>query len=157
MNNAPVRKPPAPAGLFRLLNPVMKLLLNSPMHRLISSNLMLLTFTGRKSGRRYSTPVGYLRRGNLVYVMTQSPWWVNLRGGAAVTVRLQGISYQGMARVVDDPETIKTMVRELMAVRGEAMARRLGYWTEDVNAPAQKVAQDVQGTIFIQVELAQVT
>src|SRR2546421_3998594 len=37
--------------------PILVALLKSPLHRLASKNLMLLTVTGRKSGRTYRLPV----------------------------------------------------------------------------------------------------
>ena len=47
--------------LFRLINSVVGSILRSPLHRLLSGKLALLTFYGHKSGRRYTTPVGYAR------------------------------------------------------------------------------------------------
>ena len=41
-----------PARLFKLVNPVLKAVLRSPLHRRLSKSLALLTFTGRTSGRR---------------------------------------------------------------------------------------------------------
>ncbi len=51
-------KPP-PLWLFRALNPLMRALLRSPFHGLLSGMLMLLSYTGRKSGRTYTIPIGY--------------------------------------------------------------------------------------------------
>lgn len=36
------------------MNPIMKGLLRSPLHRLLSGTLMLLTYTGRKTGTPYT-------------------------------------------------------------------------------------------------------
>src|SRR5262249_17743027 len=49
-----------PEPLFVVINPVIRALLRSPVHGLMSKSLMLITFTGRKSGRRYTTPVRYV-------------------------------------------------------------------------------------------------
>jgi deazaflavin-dependent oxidoreductase (nitroreductase family) len=143
------RGPPMPKFMFKVMNPLMKAMLNSPLHGRVSKKLMVLTFTGRKTGKRYSTPVGYVRQGNDIYVITHTSWWKNLRGGMAVTMRIQGLDVAGMARVVDDPEGIKSMVRVFLAARDEKMARQLGYWTDDVDAPAEKITADVKGTHFI--------
>lgn len=56
-----VRKQPPPE-VFKLINPMIARLLRSPFHRGLSKHLMLLTFRGRKSGQRYTTPVGYLQK-----------------------------------------------------------------------------------------------
>jgi hypothetical protein len=39
--------------------PVMKALLRSPLHRLLDGTLVLLTYTGRKTGKQYTIPIGY--------------------------------------------------------------------------------------------------
>ena len=46
----------------RVLNPVVKALLGSPLHGLLSHDLMVLSFSGRKSGKQYAIPVGYLQK-----------------------------------------------------------------------------------------------
>ena len=45
-------------NILRFANPVIKALLRSPLHRLVSKNFMLLTVTGRKTGRAHTFPVG---------------------------------------------------------------------------------------------------
>lgn len=49
------RQPP------KVANTIVKFLLRSPLHRSISKQIMLVTFHGRKSGKLFSTPVGYAR------------------------------------------------------------------------------------------------
>lgn len=86
-------------NLQRLYNPPARWLLRSPLHRLISGSTLLLTYTGRQSGKDYSLPVNYVRdRETLVLVGARDHvWWRNLRGGVPVTVRLQGRDYRGIA------------------------------------------------------------
>ena len=67
----------------------MKLLLRSPLHGLVSKRLMLLTMTGRKSGKQYSIPVGYTQVAETLYFGTNGKWKNNLRGKAPVRVRLR--------------------------------------------------------------------
>jgi hypothetical protein len=76
--------------LFRSINSLVGLVLRSPLHRLLSGRLALLTFYGRKSGRRYTIPVGYVQTDNTLLVDAESTWWKNLRGGVRVGVRLRG-------------------------------------------------------------------
>lgn len=85
----------------RLQNPLMKWLLKSPLHFFVSRYYMLITFTGRKSGKIYNTPVQYKRRGDTIYVISnrQYIWWKNLQGGAEVTLRIQGGDFIGTADV----------------------------------------------------------
>jgi hypothetical protein len=74
----------------RLLNHAVAALLRSPLHGLISRDLMLITFTGRKSGRSYTTPVTYSQQGEQIVFHSTQRWWKNLEGSALVTLRLRG-------------------------------------------------------------------
>ena len=56
-------------GVLSRLNPVIAALLRSPLHPLLSPGLVLVTVTGRHSGRRYTIPVGYQRDGDDLVVM----------------------------------------------------------------------------------------
>jgi deazaflavin-dependent oxidoreductase (nitroreductase family) len=86
-------------NLWRLYNPLVRWLLRSPLHRLMSGSTLLLTYTGRKSGRKYALPVNYVRDGETLLLVgaRDHAWWRNLRGGAPVTVRLQGQDCEGAA------------------------------------------------------------
>ena len=46
-------------NMTTIFNPFMVWLLRSPLHKLASKNTLLITFTGRKSGKKYTTPVNY--------------------------------------------------------------------------------------------------
>lgn len=80
-------------------NPIITALLRSRLHFLVSHLFLLITFTGRRTGRRYTTPVQYRRTGSeLRFVTARSRrWWRNLRGGAPVIVRLRGQDLTGVA------------------------------------------------------------
>jgi len=58
-------------------NPIMKWILGSPLHRVVSKSTMLVTFTGRKSGKQYTIPVNYVREGDVFYVTS----YVTASGG----------------------------------------------------------------------------
>jgi F420H(2)-dependent quinone reductase len=89
----------------RFVNPVIRSILRSPAHRLLSGSLMLVTYTGRVSDRTITIPVMYARCdcGLVVYVgeHTRKKWWRNFRGGAPVHVHVGGDDFAGTARVVD--------------------------------------------------------
>ncbi len=89
-------------GPPKFINKAIVLLLSSPFNGRISHLLMLLTFKGRKSGKRYTIPVGYMREGDIVEVFTDRGWWKNLLGPAPVTVRIEGKKLRGMPEVISD-------------------------------------------------------
>jgi deazaflavin-dependent oxidoreductase (nitroreductase family) len=85
--------------------------LRSPLHRVMSRSLMLLTFRGRRTGKEYTIPVGYARFGpDELVVLAGRPegktWWTNLRGPLPVRVRLGGRDLVGEARLVKGEEAI---------------------------------------------------
>lgn len=83
--------------LLRLWNPVMRRLLDSPVHWPLSRWFAVLAWRGRKTGRRYSTPVSYVREGGTAFVTTGDAWWRNLEGGAPVAMRIAGRWHTGSA------------------------------------------------------------
>ena len=75
------------------------------MHRLASTGLVLLTITGRRSGRRYSIPVGYQRFGEQLVILVShadtKQWWRNYLEPARVELFLRGREVAGEAAVVE--------------------------------------------------------
>ena len=118
-------KPPLPKWAYGIVNPTMAALLRSPFHRLLSNSLMLLTFKGRRSGKTYTIPVGYIEQGNQLYIFSHAPWWRNLPG-EQVTVLLRGKTRRGSVRRLEDKHEVAAMVRTSIAQRGETMAQRMG-------------------------------
>jgi hypothetical protein len=88
----------------RSANRLVVAILASPLHPLCSGRLALITVTGRRSGRRHTLPVGYTEHDGRLTIPVLWPgrkrWWRNLRGGAAVQVRLRGDLRRGHGEVV---------------------------------------------------------
>ncbi len=61
----------------------------------------IITYTGRRSGRTFSTPVAYKRDGNKLTIGVQMPdaknWWRNFLDGGPITVQLDGVDHTGHA------------------------------------------------------------
>jgi deazaflavin-dependent oxidoreductase (nitroreductase family) len=71
----------------------LELVMRSPLHKLLSQSVMLLTYTGRKSGMAFTTLVNYVQQDDrrlFVTSLRSSAWWRNLRGGAPVRLHLKG-------------------------------------------------------------------
>ncbi|MGF1507448.1 MAG: nitroreductase/quinone reductase family protein [Anaerolineae bacterium] len=128
--------PPLPPWMFTyIVNPLMRLILRSPLHGMVSERLLLLTYTGHKSGKKYTIPVGYTRENGTLYVLTHSPWWRNFQQPAEVRVRLQGEMIGGTAEVVSDIEAVIGYIRSEMARDPEMSARRFGLELEEGEHP----------------------
>lgn len=102
----------------RLVNPAMRCLLRSPLHRAASSNIAILHFTGRKSGRALDTPLSYTREGDTVRFLssTNTHWWKNFRGGDyPVEVEIAREKYPGSATLLEgDSELLRDGVRRFI-------------------------------------------
>jgi hypothetical protein len=100
-------------ALFQLnnhtANRVVKLVLSSPAHGLMSDRLIVLTVTGRRTGKQRTFPVAYQQEGDTLQLHVDWPerkvWWKNLIGGAPVTVRLRGQVRHGHGVTHGDAQT----------------------------------------------------
>ncbi|MCG8921047.1 nitroreductase/quinone reductase family protein [Lentzea sp. CC55] len=70
--------------------------------KLVRRGITVVTYTGRKSGRTFSTPVGYQRKGDVVDIRVMMPddktWWRNFNGeGGPLTLEIDGAQRTGHA------------------------------------------------------------
>jgi F420H(2)-dependent quinone reductase len=113
---APTSASHTPFAIFnRTLNPVVRGLLASPAHGVVSRHLLLLTVTGRKSGKRFTFPTAYKLEGDRLTIPIEWPerklWWRNLRQPAAVELRLRGARRTGRGVVEGQEATgVKVVV-----------------------------------------------
>ena len=91
-----VKRSVPPPALVKMGNPLVRLLLGD--------SFLVLHLTGRKTGRRYDIPVGYVDMGGKLTVVTIARWRVNLRGGADVEVTLHGRLRPMHALLEEDPD-----------------------------------------------------
>ena len=122
----PVETAEPPKALGYFIGPVMRALLRSPLHGLVSGQLMLLIFSGRRSGKRYEVVVGRHELGDALVVPSASRWRFNLRGGAPVKVTLGGIRRAGGAELVEDPDEVALVYEALLERVGLRGAQRVG-------------------------------
>jgi hypothetical protein len=101
---------PSLVKLSTRIAPLVSMILRSPAHWLLSAGLMLITVTGRKSGRAYTIPVGYIDQEDAIVILVSAPqtkqWWRNYLAPAPIGLLVRGVESQGVAEVVpaDSPE-----------------------------------------------------
>jgi deazaflavin-dependent oxidoreductase (nitroreductase family) len=141
-------------GVPPLMNKTMKLVLRSPMHGMISKYLMLITFTGLKSGRTYTTPVSYSQHDDQVTIFTHANWWKNLRSGAPVSMRIRGRELQGIAEpVADDKQAIAAALTAHLR-QSPYDARFYDVTFDDLGNPRpREIEKAVQTVVMIKVQL----
>jgi hypothetical protein len=112
---------PIAIRVLRRLNPVIAALLRSPLHGVLSRNLLLLTYVGRRSGRRRTLPLSYTTVNDRLYLCTRSSrWWRSWHPDAAVELRLRGRRVAARPHVVDvtTPEALDALRAFLTANPG---------------------------------------
>ncbi len=89
-------------------NPLITAILRSPLHGLVSKHMLLLTYTGHKSGTEHTLPVNYLRNGDCLTVISfrHRTWWRNFRDSASVTLRLCGKTVPATAQAIADEDGV---------------------------------------------------
>lgn len=121
-----VAKPIAPLWIFKIVNPPVTALLRSPLHRLLSGILMLISYRGRKSGQAYTHPIGYFEWDQAeLMAFTSARWWVNVLDGKPVTLLLQGQQVEALPTVIHEREAVINTLEEFVKRLGTKTARRL--------------------------------
>ena len=97
----------------KLFNRRVQRRLSSSAHDRLSNNHVLITMTGRRSGRQITLPVNYRRvtdeplneqkdAEEKIVIGTEADWWLNLKNGAEVQLQLAGRARKGYARPVPE-------------------------------------------------------
>jgi deazaflavin-dependent oxidoreductase (nitroreductase family) len=129
-------------------------LLRSRLHGLLSGGMLLIIFTGRKTGRQYTTPVGYYREGDVLWVITSRDrtWWRNLRGGAEVTLRLRGRNVQAHAETLEDGSAVARQIGDYIHHLPQSR-RALGVRLENGEPHPEDAARLAQERLFVKLSL----
>lgn len=112
--NADVRDVRPPLAVIRVLNPIMRFVLRTPLGRLVRQ-FALLEFSGRRSGRRYRIPVGWHESNGEPVVFTPAPWRINFAGGARTTTYYRGRRTEMTGLLVTDPLAVASALQTMFA------------------------------------------
>lgn len=147
--------------LYGALNVPMRLLLRSPFHGIASRNLCIFLYAGRKSGRRYETPLSYVREDGRVLLLSSrdTRWWTSFTPGpgvpAPVEVLAGGVLLRGRARTIQhDRERLRGAVRRfLTALPRDAMVYGIGL--DEARRPKEaEIESALDRLVMVEIELA---
>jgi F420H(2)-dependent quinone reductase len=93
-----------------ILNVPMRVLLRLPFRTPLADRLMLVSFTGRKTGKAYRQPVSYVQQGDTLLTPGGGKWKWNLQGGQPVRIRLRGRDVLARPELVKDPDEIERLL-----------------------------------------------
>ena len=97
--------------VLRVLNPVVRTLLRSPLHWPLSRWFVLLSWTGEKSGQQRSTPVSYVQEDSVAWVTAADKWTKHVVGNETLRLRLRGAWTSASASQVENEESLQQHVR----------------------------------------------
>jgi hypothetical protein len=142
-----------PEGLLRAVNPALKFLLRTPLAGSARNQLMVLSFSGRKSGNRYSIPVSAHFIDGQLYSLAAANWTRNFRGGAAAEVMRGGKTTAMHGETIEEPAVVAELQHRLAASYGVKRAQRMmGLGFRDQRIPTVeefKEAVEREGIVAI--------
>ncbi|WP_306232915.1 nitroreductase/quinone reductase family protein [Agrococcus beijingensis] len=144
-----------PPTVLRVANPIIRAVLRSPLHRMLSAEMLLLHITGRRSGRTYDVPVGRHEIDGALVVSAGGAWKHNLRGGAALEVTIDGHRRRAHGELVDDPDAVARAFATMIGATGLRRANRLGLRINVDRSPTLdelQVALADRGLVLLRLE-----
>jgi F420H(2)-dependent quinone reductase len=128
--------------VMKVANVPMRAVLGLPFKTPLASRLMLVSYTGRKTGRAYRQPVSYVRDGETLLTPGGGRWTLNLRNGEPVRLRLAGRDVVGRPELVDDVAEVERLLR-LMVSRRPSLKRFVPFIESDGSMDRSKVESAV--------------
>jgi deazaflavin-dependent oxidoreductase (nitroreductase family) len=127
------------------------LALKSPLH-LIMGETMLVTVTGRKTGRKITLPVNYYQEADNLWVLTSRDrtWWRNLRNGGEVDVRLHGRDYTGAGELVLNESAVASRLTQYVRHQPDS-ARYFGLRVENGEPNCDDLARLSRERLFVRI------
>jgi deazaflavin-dependent oxidoreductase (nitroreductase family) len=102
-----------------MTNPFVRFILNSPLHSMLSGRLILITYTGKKSGKKHTLPVQYAKSHNELIVVAgyhqHKKWWRNLLQQSTINICYRGKWFEASAKAFDgDVEVIAPLLPDYL-------------------------------------------
>ncbi|OBB93931.1 hypothetical protein [Mycobacterium sp. 852002-40037_SCH5390672] len=114
-----------PSVLMRFINPMMRFLLRTPLAGPARKQLMVLSFTGRKTGHPYSIPLSAHVIGDDLYALTGAGWKQNFRDGAPVQVVYDGKTTAMRGELIRDRAVVSDLLFRCAESYGFRRAQRM--------------------------------
>jgi hypothetical protein len=133
-------------------NDFVAFMLRTPLHVFLG-NTMLITVTGCQTGKQYSTPVGFYREDDCLWVMTSRhrTWWRNVRHGANISLLLKGKTIHAFAEAELNEKAVEE--RMLDYVRHIPMAAKsLGICMENNIPREEDVRRAAVDRLFVKIQ-----
>ncbi len=136
-------------------NDFMAWVLRSPLHGILSKGMMLITVTGRKTGKKYTLPVEYFEADGFLWIVTSRDrtWWRNLQNGAEVELLLKNQPLNAYASLVTNLEQVETHLLDYVR-QAPLAAKAMGLRMENKIPNAEDLAREAKKRLFVRVQLS---
>jgi hypothetical protein len=114
-----------PEIVLRVVNPLLRRAMQVPGLAALTKDYMTVSFTGRKSGRRFAVPVSAHQLDGTLYVLLSAGWKHNFRDGAPVEVLHAGKTTSMHGQLIKDPAIVAQLATRAATSYGPKRSQRL--------------------------------
>jgi hypothetical protein len=114
--DAPAYRRPRQTRIMNAVNIIMRVVLRLPFPTPMSGSLMLLSLTGRETGRSYRQPVSYVPDGAVLLTPGGGCWKLNVRDGQPVRARVGGRDLWIRPEFIRDPDEVERNLQRMVAI-----------------------------------------
>jgi F420H(2)-dependent quinone reductase len=135
-------------------NDFMSWVLRSPFHGVLSNEMMLITVTGRKTGKKITLPVGYYCEDGYLWIITNRnrTWWRNLRDGAQVDLLLKRKLIKAFAETDLDEKCVEARMVEYLQ-RVPQAAKRMKIRMEAGKPNLADICTTAKDRLFVKIKI----
>jgi deazaflavin-dependent oxidoreductase (nitroreductase family) len=143
--------------LHKVTNPFVRIILNSPLHSMLSGRLILVKYTGRKSGKEHSLPVQYAKSHDELVLVAgyhqHKKWWRNLLQQSIVKVCYRGKWFEASAKAFDgDVEVIAPPLLDYVKrFRASARIRGLTLDSSGGIENPEKLSEEAKKVVMVKI------
>ena len=128
--SASISRSTPPPAVLKIMNAVVTFMVGRGWGA-ASERLMILHWTGRKTGLSYSTPVSRFELNGTIFTKTRAPYKANFRGGGPAELVLDGTRSAFIGTAIEDAHVVASRMRRVLDDLGPSKgARALGLRIE---------------------------
>jgi hypothetical protein len=99
--------------VMRIANVPMRAVLSLPFRTPLGGRLMLVHYTGRKTGRHYRQPLSYVRDAEVLLTPGGGNWTLSLADETPVVARIAGRKVSLRPELVADPDQVNALLTRM--------------------------------------------
>jgi hypothetical protein len=140
----------APPALMKFALKVQVFLLRRNFIKGMNKALMVITTTGRKSGKHFALPIGYVRDGSDILTFSllrdgrRSNWYENVLVNKTATLEIQGQKIEMRGEPITDPDGLRYTLTRYKEAAPSLFERFFGFPPE---TPIEEQLEKIKGNV----------